>query len=242
MQPTEIPAQTRLLKANDVRGLGSKVVFNFDDLRQRGDAYMDSVRNQITEMLANAESEVAELRKSAHQRGYEEGRREGLQNASDSIEQRARQIAEKTAADGLATALPALKSVAESLAVERDRWVADWEAIAVRLAAAIAERLLGSELRLKPELAREMIREALQLAVGAPRIRVHLHTDDASLLGTQAADVVRALAACGEAEVVADNSLTRGGCLIETQHGQIDARIETVMDRIVAELLESQDS
>ena len=61
-------------------------------------------------------------------------------------------------------------------------------------------------------------------------------------LGRQATEVVRALAACGEAEIVADNSLTRGGCLIETQHGQIDARIETVLDRIVAELLESQDS
>jgi len=58
-----------------------------------------------------------------------------------------------------------------------------------------------------------MIREALQLAVGAPRIRVHLHTDDASLLGTQAADVVRALAACGDGgESWRDNSLTRGGC------------------------------
>jgi flagellar assembly protein FliH len=242
MQPSEIPAQTRLLKANDVRGLGSKVVFNFDDLRQRGDDYVETVRKQVGEMLTNAEAEVATLRKAAHQLGFEEGQRDGLRNADESIQQRARQIAEKTAADGLATALPALKSVAESLAVERDRWIADWESTAVRLAAAIAERLLGCELRLKPELAREMIREALQLAIGAPRIRVHLHADDAALLGRQATEVVRALAACGEAEVVADNSLTRGGCLIETQHGQIDARIETVLDRLVAELLESQDS
>jgi flagellar assembly protein FliH len=241
MQPTEIPAQTRLLKANDVRRLGSKVVFNFDDLRQRGDAYVDSVRKQIGDMLANAESEVATLRKSAQELGFEQGNREGLQNATAAIEERARKIAEKTASEGLATALPALKSVAESLAIERDRWIADWETTAVRLAAAIAERLLGEQLRLSPELAREMIREALQLAVGAPRIRVHLHGDDAAMLGSQAAEVVRALASCGEAEVVADNSLTRGGCLIETQHGQIDARIETILDRIASQLLENQD-
>ncbi|HET6326779.1 MAG TPA: FliH/SctL family protein [Planctomycetaceae bacterium] len=242
MQPTEIPAQTRLLKANDVRGLGSKVVFNFDDLRQRGDAYVESVRQQVGEMLATAEAEVSTLRKSAHQLGYEEGQRDGLRNAGEAIEQRARQIAEKTTAEGLATALPALKLVAESLAVERDRWIGDWDATGVRLAAAIAERLLGRELQFKPESAREMIREALQLAVGAPRIRVHLHSDDAQLMGKQATEVIRSMAACGEAEIVADNALTRGGCLIETQHGQIDARIETLLDRIVAELLESQDS
>jgi flagellar assembly protein FliH len=241
MQPIEIPAQTRLLKANDVRGLGSKVVFNFDDLRQRGDAYVDSVRKQIGEMLANAESEVATLRKTAQELGFERGQREGLHNANESIEQRARQIAEKTAAEGLATALPALEAVSDSLAIERDRWIAEWEATSVRLAAAIAERLVGRELRLKPDLAREMIREALQLALGTPRIRVHLHSDDAALLGTQAAQVIRVMAACGEAEIVADNSLTRGGCLIETQHGQIDARIETLLDRIVAQLLENLD-
>jgi flagellar assembly protein FliH len=241
MQPTEILAQTRLLKANDVRGLGSKVVFNFDDLRQRGDDYVESVRKQIGEMLAAAESEVSTLRKSAQELGFEQGQREGLQNASDAIEQRARQIAEKTASEALATALPALKAVAESLAVERDRWIADWEATGVRLAAAIAERLLGQQLRIRPDLACDMIREALQLAVGAPRIRLRLHGDDAALLGTQAAEVVRALAASGEAEIVPDNSLTRGGCLIDTQHGQIDARVETILDRIVAQLLENQD-
>src|SRR5262245_51547451 len=128
MQPTEIPAQTRLLKANDVRGLGSKVVFNFDDLRQRGDAYVDSVRKQVGEMLTHAESEVASLRKSAEQLGYEQGQRDGLRDAVQSIEQQARQIGEKAASDGLATAVPALKSVADSLAVERDRWIAEWEA------------------------------------------------------------------------------------------------------------------
>ncbi len=155
MQPTEIPAQTRLLKANNVRGLGSKVVFNFDDLQERGDAYVESVRQQIGQMLAAAESEVAALRKSAQELGFEQGQREGLQNASDAIEQRARQIAEKTVSEGLATALPALKAVAESLAVERDRWIADWEATAIRLAAAIAERLLGQQLRIHPDLARD---------------------------------------------------------------------------------------
>jgi flagellar assembly protein FliH len=239
--PTDTASQTRLLKANDVRGLGSKVVFNFDDLRQRGDDYVESVKKQVEQMLTSAQAEVVTLRQSAHDVGLQEGRAEGLKQANTAIEQRAREIAEKTAADALATALPALNSVAESLALERDRWIGDWETMGVQLAAAIASRLVVHELRLNPNGAREMIREALQMAVGAPRVRVRLHGDDAALLGPQARDVVRAFAACGEAEIVPDNSLTRGGCLIETQHGQIDARIETVLDRVVAQLVENQD-
>jgi flagellar assembly protein FliH len=240
MQETEIPAQTRLLKAHDVRGLGSKVVFNFEDLRQRGDAYLETIRKQIEQMVTSSQSEIITLRKSAHDIGFEEGRNDGLKVANEAIDQRARAMAEKTASEGLATALPALKGVAESLAVERDRWIGEWETTAIRLAVAIAERLLKHQLELKPELAREMIREALQLALGAPRVRVRLNDADAGTLGPQAAEVVRAFAACGEAEIVPDSALARGGCVIETQHGQIDARIETILDRIVEQLLESQ--
>jgi flagellar assembly protein FliH len=240
MQETEIPAQTRLLKAQDVRGLGSRVVFNFEDLRLRGDAYLDTIRKQIEQMVTTAQAEVLTLRKAAHDIGFEEGRTDGFKHANEAIEQRSRTIAEKTAAEGLATALPALKAVAESLAVERDRWIGEWETTAIRLAASIAERILRRRLEADPELAREMIREALQLALGAPRVRVRLNAADAATLGPQAAEVIRAFAACGEAEIVPDAALARGGCVIETQHGQIDARIETILDRIVEQLLESQ--
>ena len=73
-QPIEIPAQTRLLKANDLRGLGSKVAFNFEDLVQRGDAYLESVRKQVGEMLAQAEADVETIRHEAQDRGFEQGR------------------------------------------------------------------------------------------------------------------------------------------------------------------------
>ena len=43
--------------------------------------------------------------------------------------------------------------------------------------------------------------------------------------------------ACGEAELVYDETITPGGCQIETQHGAIDARMETQLERIASELL-----
>ena len=141
----------------------------------------------------------------------------------------------------LATTLPAMKSAAEKLVIERDRWLTEWEATAVRLAAAIAERLIKRRLELNPDLAREMIRSALQLAVGTPQIRLRLNPEDASLLGEHAAEVVRALAACGDAQIVPDHGLSRGSCVVQTQHGTIDARLETLLQRIVSELLEGHD-
>ena len=240
-QPIEIPSQTRLLKANDLRGLGSKVAFNFEDLVERGETYVETIRQQVREMLQRAETDVEVIRRDAHARGLEQGRQEGLRQAADQIQKRATEIAEKASRDGLATTLPAMKAAVQALVIERDRWLAEWEATAVRLSAAIAEKLIKRHLEIHPEVAREMITNALQLAAGTPSIKLRMHHDDAALLGEHAADVVRALASAGDAEIVADSSLTRGSCLIQTKHGTIDARLETLLNRIVSELLEGHD-
>lgn len=234
----EISPQTRLLKANDIRGLGSKVVFNFDDLRRRGDDYLANVQKQAQNALAQAESQVEVIRKEAQERGLEEGRQLGLARVEELIEKRARELAEKISRETLATTLPAMKAAAETLSIERERWLAQWEATAVRLAAAIAQRIVRQRLDLDPERSLEMIRNALQLAAGVPHILLKVHPDDAALLGDHAEATVQSLAVCGRAEVVADAALTRGSCVIETRHGAIDGRVETLLDRIVSELLE----
>ena len=240
-QPIEIPSQTRLLKANDLRGLGSKVAFNFEDLVSAATTYVETIRQQVREMLQKAETDVESIRREAHARGLEQGRQEGLRQAADQIQKRATELAEKASREGLATTLPAMNAAVQALVIERDRWLAEWEATAVRLAAAIAEKLIKRHLEIHPEVAREMITNALQLAAGTPHIKLRVHRDDATLLGEHAADVVRALASSGDAEIVPDSTLARGSCVIQTKHGTIDARLDTLLNRIVSELLEGHD-
>ena len=86
-----------------------------------------------------------------------------------------------------------------------------------------------------------MIESALQLAAGTPHVKLRLHPDDAALLGEHAAEVVRRLASSGDAEIAPDATLARGSCVIQTKHGIIDARLEMLLERIVAELLEGHD-
>jgi flagellar assembly protein FliH len=240
-QSLNIPAQTRLLKANDLRGLGSKVAFNFEDIVQRSDAYVDSVRKQVAELVRKAESDVETIRREASGRGLEQGRQEGLRQAEEMVQKRAAEIAEKMSRDNLATTLPAMKKAVEALVIERDRWLTEWEKTAVRLASAIAERLIKRQLELNPELVREMIRSALELASGSPQIKLKVNAEDAALLGGHASEVVTALASCGNAEIVPDGTLSRGSCVVETRHGTIDARLDTLLERIVSELLDGSD-
>lgn len=90
-----------------------------------------------------------------------------------------------------------------------------------RLAMATAARVVAHELQLNPELVAQAVREAAQALPAATReLRVYLHPDDLAL--------VRALGiAERDWQLLADPSLTRGDCRMESERSRLDARVET---------------
>ncbi len=229
---------SRLIKASSARHLGASATFNFDDLRRQCDEHVENARRQAQQLLNEATAGAEEIRSRAHAEGLAAGQRDGLTAAQQIVESRAAQIAAGRAQEELRTVLPAFRNAAEALQVERDRWLSNWESAAVKLSAVMAEKILRHELARQPELAPAIIREALQLSAGEPQIKLRLHPHDLEQLRDSGQDMLGQLASVGEATLVPDENISRGGCLIETRHGVIDARLETQLQRITAELLE----
>lgn len=232
-----LPESQRLLKANAVRELGSRVAYDFADLQQQGETYLADVRRQAQSMVLAARQEAEGIRQTAYREAKEEGRRDGLTESARLIEEQATRLVEQRMEERVAATLPALTAIAETLRQEKDAWLNRWEQAAIHIAVAIAEKILHCQLNVQPELAAPMITEALRLAAGHPQLRIHLHPDDLSQLGSQAEDVVKTVSACAEATLVPEANFSRGGCRIETRHGEIDARLETMLARIAEELL-----
>ena len=227
----------RIVKAQQFRGLGAQIAFNYDDLREQCDRYVKQARAKADRLLEEARRQAEHLRRKAHQDGLEQGRREGLADAAQEIETRAAELADERAQQKLRTCLPALRQAAESLTEQRDVWLADWEQTAVRLAIAVAEKIVRRRLEHEPEIRTEMIRSVLEAATGSPRITIHLNPHDAESLQSLVEEIVSSISGCGEAAVVADPDVSPGGCLIKTEQGQIDGRLETQLERIASELL-----
>lgn len=215
---------SKVIRAADRQSGLAAVAFNFDDLSTQAGKYLDEVRQQARTLLKQAAAEA--------------------ESARGRVENEARQSAEKqfqaridaSVAQQLQTALPALQQAAEELRVAKDAWLAHWERQAVRLAAAIAARVVRRELARQPEIPLTLVREALQLASGAAEIRLRLHPEDRAALATSLATVVRELAPAGQAELIADERIERGGCRVETQFGVVDAQFAAQLARIEEEL------
>jgi flagellar assembly protein FliH len=111
---------------------------------------------------------------------------------------------------------------------------AEVEQALLSLALAIGSQLARRTLQAEPGQTIALVRACLQqLPLAARDVRVHLHPEDAAILRHSLATP----AGEGAWRLMEDPTLTRGGCLVESEHSRIDARFESRMHAIVASAL-----
>jgi flagellar assembly protein FliH len=197
------------------------VEFNFDDLAAEAAQLTEQARAEAAEIVAKARGEADAVRRQAAEEGCKAAMLEF----------------DRTVAAHIAPALAAIKQAGNELREARQDWLSHWQTEVVRLAAAIAARVIRAELRRQPEITLSLVREALGLAAGSPNVRLHLNPEDYRTLGVQARSLIDAMSSLGDAEVVSDAAVTSGGCRVETRFGTIDQQIESQLRRIEEELV-----
>lgn len=105
------------------------------------------------------------------------------------------------------------------------------EKMLLQLALTVGKQLARRELRIDPAQVIAIIRESLaELPAAAREIRVHLHPEDATIVRER----LTAPAFERAWTVVEDPTMSRGGCVIRTENSQIDARLESRINTVIA--------
>jgi flagellar assembly protein FliH len=148
----------------------------------------------------------------ARQAGYQDGYRDGL-SALESFKQT---FAQQMAAQ-VGQLLQSFDSQLDALEQQMAQSLA-------RTATQLARQVLRHELSANPEIVAQVATEAVNaVLMSARHIRVHLNPQDQALVAEGAAEALQARGA----RLMASHTITRGGCLIESDAGSIDARIES---------------
>jgi flagellar assembly protein FliH len=170
---------------------------------------------------AAAEALARSARQENEARGYEAG----LARAQTQMQG---QLAE------LDARVKQLDSVLQLMGRPLQELDADVEKMLLQLTLAVGKQLARRELRIDPAQVIAIIRESLgQLPSAARDIRVHLHPQDAAIVRE------RLTAPANERAwtVVEDPTLSRGGCVVRTENSQIDARLESRINTVIASAL-----
>lgn len=198
--------------------------FGISGPADRADEYLAEVRVEAAKIIQQAKAEAERIRTQAEAEG------------SQAAEQAASRVLDAKVSQRVSDLLPALESAVAQLVDARGAWLDYWQSALVELAASMAERLVRQKLDLHPEVTVEWIREALELAAGATDVVLLLHPTDIETLGTEINRVTETVSSLSSARVVADDTVSRGGCVVQTRYGRIDHQIRSQLDRLIAEL------
>lgn len=184
--------------------------------------------------LAEAEAIVAQAHEEAA-RIRAQAELDGLAAAQATLAARTAESPDR-AADESSDGGP-LIPLARQLERLRDDFLRRWERDAVRLAIAVARRVVRREAVEDPQIALELVRESLELAAGQPRVVVSLHPLDLARLDAPLRRLVQELGRTASVEFVGDAQIEPGGCRLTSDQGRIDQQFAAQLQRIADELL-----
>ena len=101
----------------------------------------------------------------------------------------------------------------------------------INLALESAQKIVAG-LPINPELIQAVVREALRQVEDTAEIAIQLHPEDLALLRKHNSPILNGVPETGPLRFSSSADVTRGGCLVQTRFGLIDARRETKVEQL----------
>jgi flagellar assembly protein FliH len=113
--------------------------------------------------------------------------------------------------------------------LEADADLLEWQA--VELALQLTDKVLAAALDVQPELMLEVIKGSLRRLVERDRVTVLVNPDDLELVTGALGTIASSLGGIERLEAQGERRVGRGGAILRTPVGEIDARMETQLER-----------
>jgi flagellar assembly protein FliH len=155
---------------------------------------------------------------------YERGRREGENALNEQL------LKQRTEIQGL------MRGALNALSQAVPQVIRDTETLMTSLALNVAEKIVA-QIPINAPMVEAAVRDALSQVEGTTQFTIRLHPDDLELLKRADSTVLNSDDGTNEFHFVASPEVTRGGCIVQTRFGTVDARRETKMDLLKKSLL-----
>jgi flagellar assembly protein FliH len=107
----------------------------------------------------------------------------------------------------------------------------DAETALIEIAFTVAQKIVA-EIPVSRELVEATIRSALAVGEEATEFFIHLHPEDLELLQRHTSELLSTSPRKQKMHFLPAPEIARGGCLVRTQFGTVDARRESRLERI----------
>ncbi len=198
-----VSTERPVLRAPPRAGVMNAEVF---DARQSAQGILEEAQREKERILAEAQRERDEVLAKAR----EQGRQEGLAQASELI-------------------LRAKMQAGEILANQ--------EKDVIQLACKIAEKIIGRDLEREPELLMDMCANAIEQLRSAKSMVLRVHPKTAQVLRARKPELMELIGRAVDLAIREDPEVAPVGCIVQTEFGSVDAQLPTQFEMLQNVLL-----
>jgi flagellar biosynthesis/type III secretory pathway protein FliH len=166
---------------------------------------------RASEIIKEAEDKAVMIENEARQRGYEDGMDHARLEISEATE--------------------VIKNVANSILGSRQKLVNDIEDNIVSLAVEIAEKVIAEQIKVDPEVVLSVTRKALMVATDRENLVLRINPDDLDVVKNSKEEITSLMDGIRKIEIIPDRRIGRGGVVLETRVGNVDARIQSQLEQ-----------
>ena len=174
------------------------------------------------ELIAAAQSQAQaigeEARQQGYQAGYEAGYADGAQRAEQAVGQQAQMDRTAYQAD--------IADFIAHIEGERQRAWLDMEPQVVSLVFDLAKHVIKQEVEVSREVSLSVVRNALRRVADAGTLRIRVNPEDLQTVRGSREELLTLVDNLRHVEIIEDRRVGAGGCIVETEGGSIDARLE----------------
>lgn len=145
---------------------------------------------------------------------------------------------EEIAAETLESTGEMLRNAVASLEEFKGQLQKNTEMALVKLAYEIARKVIHREVKTSPDIVQYLAREVLRRAENATQVTLLCNARDLAALQNNAELIFWLEEHKKQFSFRPDSRVGRGGCVLETEHGMIDARIESQLAEIEHEIFD----
>lgn len=161
------------------------------------------------------EDRISRLEKESYERGFEQGRKDGLALEKRQMEEKGKQL------EALLSGLVGLKAQIYSEA----------EGELLRLGTLIAKKIIRNEVQTDPRVICRTIQAATEYLVDRSHMKIHIHPEDMEEIREFLPGLSK-MTKAGRFEIIEDSSIERGGCILETGFGRVNATVDDQLEAI----------
>lgn len=208
----------------------------FDEVKRRTDqaqklktraeeeaaAAVEQAESRIRELESQAKERIDAVHKDAFRKGFDEGREAGYKEGKAEVERLTGR----------------LHAVIERALDKRGEILEKTEAEIVELVLLVAKKVVKVISENQKNVVVQNIVQALRKLRTRSEVTIRVNLADLQLASEHAKDFVAMAENAKHIQIVEDTTIDRGGCIIETDFGEIDARISSQLHELEEKILD----